>query len=225
MVARPKRIESFDDLERFCLPRRDSDHPIFRGVKNAEAHLLIPSIGRIQCKTPEKHAKYEHRIFRVFKKSAIAYLSRLPQSDWEWLALAQHHGLPTRLLDWTYNPLVAAYFAVAHAEPCDSAIYMCTIPDTVNELKETDPFKVESIIRYAPSHIDHRVVAQKGLFTIHPNPTEPYTAGGISRAIISASCREKIRDQLHRYGVSASSLFPSLDGLASEITWNYGRNV
>ena len=217
-----KTIESFEDLHRFCSPRKGKIHPIFRGVKDAQSHLLIPSAGRVRLESGAKLEKYEKRIFKVFKQSAIPYLNFRPANDWEWLALAQHHGLPTRLLDWTYNPLVATFFAVAHDEPCDSAIYMSTIPDTIDEAVEVDPFSVNRVIRYRPSHINSRIVAQRGLFTIHPIPTEPLLAMGIKRALIPAHIRRKLRDQLHRYGISSSVLFPGLDGLSAEITWRYG---
>jgi hypothetical protein len=219
-----KTIESFEDLHRFCTPKRSDVHPIFRGVRDAHNHPLVPSIGRIKLRQNASLEKHEARIFKVFKQSAVPHLSYAPKNDWEWLALAQHHGLPTRLLDWTYNPLVAAYFAVAHDSPCDSAIYKSTITDTVDELLEPNPFSVQRVVRYRPSHITPRIIAQRGLFTIHPTPADPYQAKGITRALIPSRARKKIREDLYRYGISSAVVFPGLDGLTAEISWRYGHD-
>jgi len=77
-----KTIESFEDLHRFCAPRNGST-PIFRGVKDAQAHRLVPSIGRVKLRRNTSLEKYEKRIFEVFKRSALPHLKNEPRSDWE----------------------------------------------------------------------------------------------------------------------------------------------
>jgi hypothetical protein len=62
--------------------------------------------------------RVEKVMFRNFRKYAYANADPAA-SDWKWLALAQHHGLPTRLLDWTYSPLVAMHFATNELDKMD----------------------------------------------------------------------------------------------------------
>src|SRR5262245_34900329 len=95
------------------------DEWIFRGQREADWDL-IPKIDRMEFKNYRKlvrdprwrRLKHEDRLLTDFMKGARPYVGIAPRNLWEWLAVAQHHGLATRLLDWTANPMAALFFAV-----------------------------------------------------------------------------------------------------------------
>jgi len=82
----------------------------FRG-STSRKYSLVPSIGR----TPFA-LEHESGLINAFKQNAIQFVDQRPQSEWEWLFMARHHAVPTRLLDWTESPLVGLYFAVNGVE-------------------------------------------------------------------------------------------------------------
>lgn len=192
---------------------------IFRGVQDA-SYTLIPSIGRHTFAGDPNLARTERRLFRLFKEAALPYLSFAPRNDWEWLAVAQHHGIPTRLLDWTTSPLVAAYFAVEQPHDNDSLIYIYTGRETVDTESAGDPLQVKQVRRFRPPHISLRVIAQGSIFTIHPLPREPFDDDkslGVLR--IRQAARRDFKRALFKCGIKRGTLFPGLDGVAADLAW------
>lgn len=213
------KIESFADLHKFL-----QEHPGFayRGVTLA-SYQLVPGIGRewkIKRVDPVGLKKLEIAMLRKFRQQAIQRIETKPENDWEWLFLAQHHGLPTRLLDWTINPLVAAYFACRKESDTDAVLYVIKpLPSLlcVDFDEEPDPFSITYIKYLWPPHVTLRLTVQSGIFTIHPDPQTPWSSEIIDKILISASGRSNIREGLSRYGIHEASLFPDLDGLGRHL--------
>jgi hypothetical protein len=67
----------------------------------------------------------EQRLFAEFRRRSAAYLDATNRDDWDMLAIAQHHGTATRLLDWTDNPLVALWFAVREGTQQSDSVVWC----------------------------------------------------------------------------------------------------
>lgn len=100
-----------------------NDDTIYRGVSKS-SFALLAKVGRKHClDNYNRNSKYvdlidyENAIINDFIKYASEFVSTTNSTLWELWAIAAHHGLPTRYLDWTKNPLIAAYFAV---EDCNN---------------------------------------------------------------------------------------------------------
>ncbi len=200
----------------------DPLYTLFRGVSSLD-HELVSTLGRLQLKDEDDFSLAEEKLMKIFKERAVPFLDKTPSNDWEWLALAQHHGLPTRLLDWTRNPLVAAYFSVKNKSNDASVIYVFNQPSQkqVDVTKHKKPHEVTGDpLRYIPSHVSDRIIMQNGLFTFHPgDPSKPFESEYVQKIIIPAAHRKRLKRDLYRYGVHEAALFPGLDGLASHVKW------
>lgn len=200
----------------------DPQHTIYRGISSIE-YDLVPTLGRVNLKQGDTFQSVEKRALRVFKERSLPFLSTKPVNDWEWLALAQHHGLPTRLLDWTRNPLVALYFSVRKENDDQSAIYILhqEKQPLVNVEMMTNPLEIGGLpLRYIPSHVTERIIVQNGLFTFHPgSPNKPFETEKMDKVIIPEEKRKRLKQELYRYGIHEASMFPGLDGLADHVKW------
>ena len=95
---------------------------VFRGVKST-AWGLVTSLDRLGgLNPPHSKAHLEEHILRNFIRYSRPHLTQQPANEWELLVTAQHHGLPTRLLDWSYSPLVAAHFATLGGDPSQDRV-------------------------------------------------------------------------------------------------------
>ncbi len=226
--------------------------PWFRGHGNV-AWSLEPGWYRLSGWVEGVGAEYysEATLLETFKLRAPNYLERLPVTDWEWLFLMQHYGLPTRLLDWTQSSLIALYFALRdNAGGVDAAVwamnpwwlnretfgeYLLFPADDARAaghapLQSGQELKAQLPLAITPIHANQRITAQRGVFTIHGAERGALDRlarrGGkerpcLRRMVIPAACVAHIRRELAIAGISESLIFPELSGLCREIKTDF----
>ena len=87
----------------------------YRGLSTKE-YKLLPVTARETCDT-------ELGLIKKFKQNAKLHVNPVPSNSQEWLFVMRHHGVPTRLLDWSESPLVAAFFSAIKHDDRDGAIW------------------------------------------------------------------------------------------------------
>lgn len=225
-MKRPaKAIASWSDLAALA-ETLATDQCLFRGESEL-GRPLMPKAGRVgghkgaARKKPYK-LDDEKNALEAFKRQARPYLGHTPACDLEWLAIAQHHGMATRLLDWTESILVAAYFAVGAAGTKGPAIiHGVKGLQPVTQADAEAPFATQRVGLYQPPHISPRIPAQSSVFTLHPDPTVIFAPSGLMTWHISEGACGSIKAVLDSCAINEASLFPDIDGLSRYLGWRY----
>lgn len=250
--VRVRDFGHFVDLTSDLTPSSDHYH-WFRGQSNAK-WALEPSLTRAlkgADVSADAAASIEEDAWKAFRSQAHLFVSPTLLDKVHttpcWWALMQHHGAPTRLLDWSSSPYVAAYFACL-SEPGESAAIWCFCQQTLREQFEAregwppdfadpsaltwfeqklkdlrgEPLVMPLEFGYPSSQ---RIAAQQGRFTMcfhagHKHDCVIQSVGPqhVRRFIIPAKKKLDFLLRLRDMNITGANLFPGVDGLGRSVT-------
>ena len=201
---------------------------IFRGQR--KNYPLLPNI----CRDGHTSTLLENEraLFTKFKKHAPRCLQIVPENDWDWLVVAQHHGLNTRLLDWTFNPYTALWFALENASRKDSIpevwVMNAEKKDVINEPDHSMPFSGSRTKVFQSSFSIPRLKEQEGCFTLFkhieespigfvPLEKNKHLSKRLQSIRIECKSVKNILRQLNAMDYTKSRLYPNIDEVAKAI--------
>jgi len=232
----------------------------FRGCSSAD-YKLLPSLYRHRTKTKiAELALLEKQLITRFRQRSIPFRTATLTDEWDCLFFMQHFRVPTRLLDWTENPFMAMFFAIADAHfsvtargklrfDKPAAVWVLNpvawnrqslshqsfeggilSPDD-DALKGYKPGPSFAGMNNHPvglygAHNSSRIVAQRGVFTIFGQNTEPmervykkhgFPKDSLVKLVFDRTALPELRRSVFNHGITESVVFPDLDGLAREI--------
>jgi hypothetical protein len=233
-------IKDFMDAVREDSKAWDPKEPKwFRGEPNCDP-ALIPTLYR-------GFADHENSLLQMFRARASGFHDIVPIREHtdQWLFLARHSGLPTRLLDWSEGALLGLYFALQEKEPVVWMLNPLALNDRDHAVRSSSPREfplpwinppafenlrgawekdsvgVELPVAIYPTYVHPRLRGQRSCFTIHGkrkvglNTLVPGTI--LKRYVLAPASRQSMLDELALLGITETVLFPDLDGLAEEL--------
>lgn len=225
----------------------------FRGQADAEWTVKCTLTRRLESGKVHKSMwpYLEARSIRLFKKKAHSYLNKTPKDSdtFQWLSIMQHHGAPTRLIDFTWSPFIAAYFALeSAAERCavwaihparlwqqSLKVAECSAASEV-DIRRPGVFEKVFLHRQSsfvfqgePQFLNPRLAIQCGTFVIPGAIDEPLesvvwnqdSAGDLLVKIVlpREAIRREAMSDLYVMNIRAATLFPDIDGFARSIAY------
>lgn len=210
---------------------------LFRGQRHDWP--LLPSIGRqprndFGHKLKSASGAEEAAMFIDFKRRATPFLgaNEQPKCDLEWLALAQHSGLHTRLMDWTEDAMAALWFALDGGQDINDMrgpVVWILMPEDSWICKEGGasdkaPLSATDVSVVCPRQFTGRIRSQSAWFTLHSRHKggfQPLQDSARRRALRKIKLAEgaviPMRSQLHGLGLTASSIYPDLSGIVKRV--------
>lgn len=224
----------------------------FRGSGNHPDYKLLPTLFRHSgvVGDPSQILPLEARLKSRFLQTSAPFLRNEPSTDFDWLFLQQHYGVPTRLLDWSENPYIALYFAISSSPPgADACVWMLdpilwnksalnnphldrvpdpTMPTALQFLRDPgDDFAPSDPIAILGNHTNNRITAQRGTFVMFCRSPESmeskvYAPNALVSLRVPEAKKAGLHSKLLSIGYTHSVIYPDLSGLGMEIKTTFG---
>lgn len=222
------RAETLSDFIDFVGKESKPDRTIFRG--QSEDWILVPRIARERVAFGTED---ERAMLARFKRHAAPYVNPTDWSEWDWINVARHHGLPTRLLDFTINPLAALWFAVSETSTANAVVWAVRYGSNDMVDEACTPFTYGGIPARVqiPKHVTQRITAQGSVFVCLPPSEAPgarpeylpfdqrrdYGTFEFAKVLIPGEHRARLLDSVEQCGITAAALMPGLEGVAATL--------
>jgi len=226
----PRNVSSWEDFRRH-VREFDPYRYVFRGQESSSWRLRT-SFHRTSRSDLVRYMEHDVNELHRHLSGLTAHLFDLtaPVQYAAFLSLAQHHGYPTPLLDWTYSPYIAAYFAFKKASPPVEKVRIFVFDRLQwvkdwRQLQKLAPARLHFTILDAVAINNSRKIPQQALATVtNAEDIEDYigTKETDTRKYLQAidlplAQRTEILTELNLMGINAGSLFPGLDGACSQL--------